>query len=385
LFLAKGLFSFTNQNDEYYIHAYGKEMGTAFIEALKADRANLYSADLLRSGFLMLITFGSLWFFLKGKLKQNVTVIIIGVFMIGDLFFIDKNYVSNNPKQFGSAYEIDEPFQPTKADADILKDNSIFRVYELNGRLTGRTSYFHKAVGGYSAVRPRRYEQIFDYVIDKSLDEKQKIMLSDSSVTEVPAIIDLKTFNLSKSVPALNALNVKYLIVSIAGNDMPVKNQYANGNAWFVSELKTVNSADEEISALEKLDTKNTAVRSNTEFEKSANLPLFKKDSLASVKLEEYKPNYIKYISENSNNGFAVFSETYYKDGWKATIDGKESPIFRVDYVLRGLQIPAGKHAIEFRFDPQVVKTGSSIGLFSVIIMVLVIAGGIYFDNRKKT
>ncbi|TBX65756.1 hypothetical protein EZL74_11505 [Flavobacterium silvisoli] len=374
LFLAKGMFSFTTQNDGYYVQAYGKEMGTAFVEALKADRASLYKADLLRSGFFMLVAFGTLWFYLKGKLAQTTAIIIVGIFMVGDLFFVDKNYVSNTPHQFRSAREVDQPFEPTPADEEILKDKSIYRVYELQGRLQGRTSYFHKSVGGYSAVRPRRYDQLFDYIVDKKL-------------ADLGSNIDPKTLSLTKSIPILDALNIKYLLVEVKyGQSVPITNPFINGNAWFVSELKMVANADGEMKALDKIDTKNVAVLNEYEFGSwlKAKPHSFTKDSTASIKVNVYKPNHIEYTSNNANDGFAVFSETYYKDGWKATIDGKEASIFRVDYVLRGLAIPKGKHTIEFKFEPEVVKTGSTIALFSSIGMVLVIIGGVYFDQKKK-
>ncbi len=294
--------------------------------------------------------------------------------MIADLFFVDKNYVSNTPKQFKSAHEVNEPFQPTPADEEILKDNSIFRVYEIQGRLQGRTSFFHKSVVGYSAVRPRRYEQLFDYQIDKQLDN-----LADN--------IDAKTLSLTKSISLLNALNVKYLLVEVKdGQSVPITNPFINGNAWFVSELKGVNTPDEEMRSMGTIETKNTAVFNQKEFASDLKtIPNhFTKDSLASIKLNLYKPNHIEYTSINNNDGFAVFSENYYKDGWKATIDGKETPISRVDYVLRGLPIPKGKHTIEFKFEPQVVKTGSTIALFSSIGMLLVIIGGVYFERKKK-
>jgi hypothetical protein len=379
LFLAKSMFSFSTENDGYYIQAYGKEMGTAFVEALKADRASLFLADLLRSGFFMVIVFGILWFYLKGKLAQNTAIILVGVFMVGDLFFVDKNYVSNTPKQFASAREVNEPFQASPADEEILKDKSIYRVYDIQGRLQGRTSYFHKSVGGYSAVRPRRYDQIFDYVIDKQLADLGKN-------------IDPKTLSLTKSIPMLNALNVKYLVVQAKDNQsIPITNPFINGNAWFVSNIQTVNSADEEMKSLDKIDTKQVALMGPAEVTGSysvasrGGLPNnFNKDTTATIKVNVYKPNYIKYTSYNSNNGFAVFSENYYKNGWKATIDGKVVPIYRVDYVLRGVDIPKGKHTIEFKFEPLVVKTGSTIALFSSIGMLLMIIGGVYFDQKKK-
>jgi hypothetical protein len=375
IFIFKGAFSFSGAMDgqiaDMLSQGQDKTFGQGFIDALKEDRMDLFKTDLLRSGFFMVVTFGLLWFYLKGKLAQTTAVIVIGVFMVGDLFFIDKNYVSNDGKQFRSAREIDQPFEPTDADNQILKDNSVFRVYEIQGRLQGRTSYFHKSVGGYSAVRPRRYEQLFEYHIDRQLNDLGKI-------------IDPQTMTLKKSIPIMNALNIKYLLLQTNdGESVAVTNPFINGNAWFVSELKTVNSADEEMKVLGKIDTKNVATVSSAEEGKSALPSSFSKDSLATLKLEEHLPNRIKYTSNNTQDGFAVFSENFY-NGWKATIDGKEVDIHRVDYVLRGLAIPKGKHTIEFTFEPQVVKTGSTIALVSSILMILVIVGVVYFEQKGK-
>ena len=361
LFFAKGFFNYTSPNDQYYIEAYGKEMGTLFVEALKADRASLYMADLLRSGFFMIVGFGVLWFANKGKLSAKNAVLIIGVFMIGDLFFVDKNYV--NAKDFVSAREVNEPFQASEADMQILQDTTHYRVFEVAGNMSSaRASYFHKSLGGYHAAKPRRIQELFDYQIAKN----------------------------NKQV--LDMLNVKYIIQSNdKGEQFPTINPDANGNAWFVSKIQTVNSADEEMKALDKLDTKNVAVFGQTKSEGSYSVAsqilknTFTKDSLATIKLDLYKPNHLKYTSNNSNEGFAVFSEIYYPKGWKATIDGKEASIYRVDYTLRGLEIPKGKHTIEFKFEPEVVKTGSTIALFSSIGMILLIVGGVYFENRKKS
>lgn len=361
LFFAKGFFNYTSPNDQYYIEAYGKEMGTLFVEALKADRASLYLADLLRSGFFILVGFGVLWFANKGKLSAKNAVLIIGVFMIGDLFFVDKNYV--NAKDFVSAREVNEPFQASEADMQILQDTTHYRVFEVAGNMSSaRASYFHKSLGGYHAAKPRRIQELFDYQIAKN----------------------------NKQV--LDMLNVKYIIQSNdKGEQFPTINPDANGNAWFVSKIQSVNSADEEMKALDKLDTKNVAVFGQTKSEGSYSVAsqilknTFTKDSLATIKLDLYKPNHLKYTSNNSNEGFAVFSEIYYPKGWKATIDGKEASIYRVDYTLRGLEIPKGKHTIEFKFEPEVVKTGSTITLFSSIAMILLIVGGVYFDNRKKS
>ena len=348
LFLLKGSFSFAGANDGYFRESYGP----AFVDALKSDRMTLYSADLLRSGFFMLIATGVLWLFIKGKLAQNTAIILVGLLMVFDLFFVDKKYVSE--KDFVSRSEVEVPFEETPADLQILQDTTHYRVFEVAGNLSSaRASYFHKSIGGYSAVKPRRMQQLFDYQIAKN------------------------------NIEMLNMLNVKYIIqTDSTGAAFPVQNPDANGNAWFVKELKTVKSADAEMKALDKLDSKNVAVVNNKDFEFKNKT--FAKDSVANITLDSYKPNHTKYSSNNENEGLAVFSEMYYYKGWKATIDGKETEIFRVDYVLRGLQIPAGKHIIEFKFEPEVVKTGSMITLISSIGMLLLLLGGIYSENKKR-
>jgi hypothetical protein len=170
----------------------------------------------------------------------------------------------------------------------------------------------------------------------------------------------------------LDMLNVKYVIqTNDKGEEVASMNPGANGNAWFIKEIKMVPNSDAEMKALDKLDNKNVAVINQQEFK---------------IKPQSYEVDStttIKYSSNNKNDGFAVFSEMYYKNGWNATVDGKAAEIVRVDYALRGLNIPAGKHTIEFRFEPQVVKTGSTIALVSSIGMLLLLVGGIYFERKK--
>ena len=347
LFLAKGMFHFSGANDSYFLETYGP----GFVDALKEDRMTLYSADLLRSGFFILLSAGALWLFIKNKLAQNTTIILIGLLMIFDLFFVDKKYVS--AKDFVSGREVEVPFQESPSDLEILKDTTHYRVFEVSGNLSSaRTSYFHKSIGGYSAVKPRRMQQLFDYQIANN------------------------------NMEILNMLNTKYVIqTDKEGMEFPTSNPNANGNAWFVSQVKLVNSADEEMKALDGFDSENVAIINSKEFE--IKNKAFAKDSSAIITLDSYKPNYLKYTSDNSNEGLAVFSEMYYAKGWNAYIDGEKSSPIRVDYVLRALQIPAGKHTIEFKFEPQVVKTGSTIALFSSIGMLLLLIGGIYFERKK--
>lgn len=358
LVIAKSFFHFTGSNDSYYSENYGP----GFVDALKEDRMSLYFADLLRSGFFIVVTFGILWLFIKNKLAQNTTLIIVGILMIFDLFFVDKKYVS--AKDFVSPVEIAAPFQQTPADSQILQDTTHYRVFEVNGNMSSaRASYFHNSIGGYHAAKPRRMQQLFDYQIAKN------------------------------NLEILNMLNVKYVIqTDKEGKEIPTINPEANGNAWFVSDLKLVNKPDDVMKALDHIDTKNVAVFNVHEHEgKFKNARLKKKwDTTGTIKLVKYKPNYIKYQSDNGKDGLAVFSEIYYKNGWNTYIDGKLTDHFPVDYVLRAMEIPGGKHTIEFKFEPQVVKTGSTIALASSIGMLLLLIGGIYFekifrkDSRKN-
>lgn len=351
LFLIKGLFNFSSANDSMYAQAYGPE----FIRTLKLDREALYTSDVLRSMLFVALTFAVLYLFVKNKMKETTAIIIVGLLMVFDLFMVDKRYVSNNPDQFKSARQVDIPFEPTEADERILADTTHFRVFEVEAGLnSARTSYFHKSIGGYHAAKPRRMQQLFDYQITKN------------------------------NVRVLNMLNVKYVIQSDEkGEKIPLANPAANGNAWFVEKVKTVNSANEEMKALDSLDTKNEVVI-NSLVNNYKGVSTISKDSTSTIDLIDYQPNHLKYVSNNSKSGFGVFSEMYYKNGWIATIDGKETPIYNVNYVLRGLEIPAGKHTIEFKFEPQVVKTGSSIALMSSIGMILLIGVGVYFESKRE-
>jgi hypothetical protein len=351
LIAIKSQFGFSGGSDDYYLQNYGPE----FINALKEDRKSLYSADLLRSGFLVLLAFGLLWFFIKNKISKSTAIILVGIIMISDLFFIDKNYL--NAKSFVSPSEVDVPFQPTASDLEILRDTSHYRVFEVNGNMSSsRASYFHQSIGGYSAVKPRRMQQLFDYQIAKN------------------------------NMEVLNMLNTKFIIqTDKEGKEFPTFNPNYNGNAWFVQRVKFVNSPDEEMKALDSLDSKNSALVNEYEFGPffKGDLTSFNVDSTATIQLLSYQPNHLIYVSNNVNPGLAVFSEMYYADGWNATIDGKAASHFRADYVLRAMKIPAGKHSIEFKFEPQVVKTGSTIALISFVLMILLLGGAIYLEQKK--
>ena len=179
-------------------------------------------------------------------------------------------------------------------------------------------------------------------------------------------------------------LNVKYIIQQDEeGGSFPAINDDANGNAWFVGKIKPVGSANEEIQGLADFDSKEEAIV-NTKVYPTVTKLNFELDSLASITLVDHRPNVIKYQTTNANDGFAVFSEMHYPQGWNAFVDGKLEPHYKVNYALRGIKVPAGEHTVEFKFEPTVVQMGSQIALASNILLGLIIIGGLGFSLRPK-
>ena len=283
---------------------------------------------------------------------MNFIIIAIGILVVVDLVVVDLRYVNND--NFVSKRKMLEPFQESDADKLIAKDDGVFRVFDqTDGFDSAKTAYFHQSITGYHAAKPAGMQDLFDFHV----------------------------YNGNLSV--LNMLNVKYVIrQDQEGNSFPIENPNANGNAWFIKQLKPVENANAEIMALDSLDTKNVAVVNTSSFKDISQLQ-FQVDSTASISLIDYEPNHLTYASKNSNEGVAVFSEMYYKNGWNAYIDGIESDYFKVDYVLRALNVPSGAHKIEFKFEPEVVVQGSKITLASTILLGLVIVGGLGFSFWK--
>jgi hypothetical protein len=345
LLLFKGsLFEFVGGNDGRYIQAYGQ----GFIDAVKTDRRSLFVNDTLRTLVLVLLSAGVIWFFLNKKLSEKLVVVVFAVLILFDLVLVDRRYVNND--DFVSAIQVQKPYQASPVDIEIQKDKSHYRVFDLTTSST-KPSYFHNSLNGYNAAEMRRYKSVFNFYIAQN------------------------------HLGVLNMLNTKYIIAQDEeGETVPYTNTDANGNAWFISELEELPNANKEIMALDSLNTNLKAVYTGFEgLSKSFNI-----DSLASINLVDYKPNYLKYESSNSNDGFAVFSENYYVHGWNAYIDGTIVSHVRVNYILRGLQIPAGNHTIEFKFEPQVITTGSSIAMASSIVLVLLLIGGLFFEFKKN-
>ncbi|CAM4295400.1 YfhO family protein [Gillisia hiemivivida] len=349
LVLKSTLFSFSGGSDSVYI----EQMGVEFVRALKEDRKSIFTADAIRSLILVLIAAGFIFAYLKKLANKNLIIVGFIFLILFDLVGVDRRYVNN--EDFVAARVMNKPFQKTTADEMILEDKGHYRVFDLaeSPFNTGRTSYFHNSIGGYHAAKPGRIQDLYDFYISKN------------------------------NMSLLNMLNVKYIIVPTEEGPTAQQNPNAMGNAWFVENIKWVNSANEEILSLADTNLNATAII-NSEFKESEIVVSKAQDSTASIKLISQEPIELVYKSKSSKEEFAVFSEMYYENGWNAYVDGNETPHYNVNYVLRGMQIPAGEHTITFKFEPQVIKTGSSIALASSILLGLLTFGGIYFSFRKK-
>ena len=354
LFLFKGSFDFQGIRDASYRQQFGQIGLPELMDFIVIDRKSMYNQDLLRSFLLVAISIGALWLSLKGKLKETLLIVVFAGLIVFDLGSVDKRYV--NKEDFVQARVMEKPFQQSPIDTEILKNKEYYRVFDPAVGLNGaRTSYFHKSIGGYHAAKPRRMEELFYHQIAKN------------------------------NVGVLNMLNVKYIIQrNEQGQAYPATNPFANGNAWFVDSLEVVSSADEEIKALTDLDGKTKAVINRNDAPEAVWSKSFEKDSTAVINLTSYQPNQLKYKSSSEKDQFAVFSDMHYPHGWNAYIDGNKVPHYRVDYVLRAMEIPAGKHEIEFKFEPTVVKKGSLITLGSSLIFLILLAGGLYLEWKKK-
>ncbi|MGK0235851.1 MAG: hypothetical protein ACI9EK_002392, partial [Psychroserpens sp.] len=343
------LFDFASPYDSYFMD----ELGFPFIDAVRRDRMSLFTTDSIRSFVFVLLASGVLWFYLKEKASKNLAIGIFAILIVVDLVSVDRRYVNND--NFVSAMQVKQPFQKNNADIQILKDDDHFRVYEINSPFnSGRASYFHNALGGYHAAKPGRIQ-------------------------------DLDNFYLSKGdIGILNMMNVKYIIGQAEnGSSVAQINPYANGNAWFVENVMIANNANEEIQLLDSLNTRETAII-HIDFKNKLPLKETKRDSLASIELVDYAPNHLEYESESKSDQLALFSEVYYANGWNAYINGKQVEYIRANYTLRALAVPSGIHKIEFKFEPQVIKTGSMISFSSSILFLLIIGGGLFLNFRKK-
>ena len=342
------------------------------INAIRADRASMFHADALRSLIFVLIGAGAVWLFLVKKIKQPLFLIIIALGIIIDLWSVDKRYLNND--SFVRASKAKQEHQASVADQSILKDSDInYRVLNLAVSTfnDASTSYFHKSIGGYHGAKMRRYQELITHYIAPEIQQFGAALQKGATQMSIQtALSQLNTINM---------LNTKYIIYNPDAPAIP--NNMAYGNAWFVDNYKIVANADEEIKTLGEINPKTTAVVDKRFQDQTFK---FTKDPSASIKEVAYQPNHLVYESNTKSDQMAVFSEIYYNKGWKAYVDGKEVPHFRVDYVLRAMKIPAGQHKIEFKFTPDIYSTGKVIGIISSILLLLLIASGFLYDYMQQ-
>jgi len=345
LIFKSSLFDFVGSSDGQFIQYYG----ASFVDALRRDRSAIFTTDAVRTLIFVLVVGGFILAYLKQKITKNTMIVTLGLVLVFDLVSVDRRYV--NTDNFVSAIKVDRPYKKSAIDKELLKDTTNFRVFDMSDNST-KTSYFHNSIGGYHAAKLRRFQELQEFHIDKTNFE------------------------------VLNMLNTKYVIYQDKQGEIQYfENEQTNGNAWFVDEIKTFETADQEILALDKVDTKITAT-ANVSALKSKR---FVNDSSAYIKLVDYKLNHLVYQTKNSEEGFAVFSEVYYKNGWEVTIDGEKVEHFNVNYVLRGLQLPKGSHRVEFKFNPTVVTIGSQIALGSTVLLLVLIFGTALIIYRKPS
>lgn len=319
-------------------------------------RKSLLVSDSLRSLLFIILTAALLWITQKGWIKKGWTVAALLVLVLADMWPVDQRYFNND--NFVSDRQKNDAFAMQTYEKQLLSDpDPNFRVMNLatNTFTDARTSYYLKSVGGYSAAKLRRYQDL----IDRHLSQMH--------------------------MPVLDMLNTKYFITKADdGSVQPMRNPNAMGNAWFVEKVQLVDDANQEIDALDKMDLHTTAVTDRS-FEQYAAASAFAGPD-AQVHLLSYTPKSLDYEYSAQSAGTIVFSEIYYPYGWKASIDGKPADHYRVNYVLRAMNVPAGNHSIHFEFDPDSVRTGNTIATTCILIMYAVILlVGIQCWRRRRS
>lgn len=328
--------------------------------AVDSSRKSIIRKDAFRTIFFVVAAGAVVFFYLRKSIGTVVFSGLLILLMVIDIMGVDYRYVQeeNYIKKRRNNF-----FTETPADQVIKQDKSTpFRVLNLQNPFNeARTSAFHHSIGGYHGAKMRRYQDLITHHLQHEMNDIMQV----GNIT-------------ASNANVLNMLNTRYLLAGQTA-DAVIRNPHHNGNAWFIQEIVVANNPDEEIQLLDSINTKTQAVIDVSKFSK----PEFTYDSSASIRLTEYAPNKLVYEATTATDGYAVFSEIYYPEGWKAFIDGQETSIDRVNYVLRAIKIPAGSHAIEFRFQPKSYSIGNKFMLVANILMLVVIATAMWNTFRK--
>jgi hypothetical protein len=364
-----------NQRGEYP-DAQVRQYVMQYLPQLEIARKAIFKSDAMRSFIFITLAAIFIYLYLDKKLKREMLFAALGIFILIDLYTVDLRYLGERnyvPKAQNVA-----SFDKSPADEQILKDpDPNYRVLNLAASpfSDAVTSYWHKSIGGYHGAKLKKYQELYDFHFNKQINT----FYQGFSTARGNDSIMNEEF---KKLSIFNMLNTKYFIVQFGENKVaPVINPQANGNAWFVKEVTVVENADKEITVLGGLDTKEQAVmqakfRNDIKVEGSYSAE-------GNIKLLSYKPNELVYESDSKAQQFAVFSEIYYPKGWNAYVDGNLQPHAAVNYILRGMPVPAGKHKIEFKFEPQTYYTANKIATAGSILVLLSVGFGVWMEFKK--
>jgi hypothetical protein len=338
--------------------AQAQSSASAVIRGLDDDRQSMYASDMWRSIVLIVLTAVLLGLFLKKKIKP--LVLLIGLLLLSsyDLLAVDARYLKT--ESYVDPADLENGMQPTPADQQIMADpDKNFRVYDLSDRgnafQDARASNFHNSLGGYSPAKLGLYQDLIDHQLSKG---------------------NMQVFNM---------LNTRYFIEADQRSNQPVaqRNPMAFGPCWLVNAIHYVKNGDEEMQALDSVNVRDTVIIQQKYASRIPFQPIA--DSSASIHLIDNQLEKIDYKFSSKSNQFAVFSEIYYDKGWDAYLDGKKADYLRVDYLLRGMPVPAGDHTIEFRFEPHSFEVGVMLtSWFSLLIYILLIAAGVLEWRKIK-
>lgn len=333
---------------------FSRAQADQFIGELSVARTVIFQEDSIRSAMFILGGLALIMLYGFKLFNRNVLIAGFAVLVLLDMWNVDRRYV--NDENFVSKRQYETPFQADAADLEILKDQDIhYRVYNSTRRpdQDGATPFFHKSIGGYHAAKLRRIQDVITH----------HLLVGNQEV--------------------LHMLNTKYVIVNGKQGREVRRNFNALGNAWFVKEFEVLDNADQELASLKDIRAGDKAVL-DQRFSKELEGLELNYDPQGSISLLSYHPEKMKYQSKASSEQLAVFSEVYYDKGWNAYIDGEQVPYIRVDYLLRGLRVPAGEHAIEFRFEPVSYRLGEIISLISSLILLGSLAFITYQELKSK-
>ncbi|MFO8001838.1 MAG: YfhO family protein [Marinilabilia sp.] len=342
------------------------------IQTMKQARIGLLKSDAVRTFFFILLGSGSLWLYATNRISKKYVLPGLVLLVLVDLWGVDRRYLSND--DFVPPRQMEQQFDKSRADEFILNDDDpyfrVFSVYQ-DPFTEVQTSYFHKSLGGYHGAKLRVYQDVIDYYLKNNWQTLNGHFQNNGDVSEAREML--------ADMPVVNMLNAKYIIYD-PGQE-PIENPHRMGNAWFVDKVRTVPSAEEEISSLRDADLEQTAVMREDVAGEWASYQ--NDDSGGSITLSAYEPDRLTYNVQTPSDKIAVFSEIYYPAGWKVYIDGEEAGLKRVNYLLRGVMIPEGEHEVEFRFEPASVKKANVIAIIGGILIVL-FAVFLVWRNRRK-